>query len=119
MTINTIVTIVLIVSALAVMAAGVYFYLRDKSLNDIRADVYQKFLEAEHNERLNTGKKRMKWVLYQARALLPNWAQAFISDAFLEKAVEGWFRAIKDLLDDGKLNKSQTDTEAEEVNANE
>lgn len=117
MTINTIVTIVLIIATLAVLAVGVYFYLRDKSLNDIRADVYQKFLEAEHSERLNTGKKKMKWVLAQARLLLPNWAQAFITDAFLEKVVEGWFRAVKDLLDDGKLNKSST--EAGEENENE
>ena len=48
----------------------------------------------------------MKWVLSQARLLLPAWAQVFITDAFLEKVVQGWFNAIKDLLDDGKLNKS-------------
>lgn len=104
MTINTIVTIILIIATLAVLAAGVYFYLRDKSLNDIRADVYQKFLEAEHSERLNTGKKKMKWVLIQSRMLLPNWVQALITDTLLEKVVQAWFDAVKDLLDDGKMN---------------
>lgn len=104
MTINTIVTIVFIVAAVAVFGLGIYFYVRDKTLSEIRADVYQKFLEAEHDEKLTTGKKKMKWVLQQARTLLPSWAQMFITDAFLEKVVEGWFRAVKDLLDDGKLN---------------
>lgn len=111
---NTIVTIVLIVIALAVIGAGIYFYVRDKTLDKIRADVYQKFLEAEHNQKLTTGKKKMTWVLSQARMLLPNWAQVFITDSLLEKVVEGWFRAIKDLLDDGKINKSVVEGKANE-----
>ena len=113
MTINTIVTILLIVTALVVICAGIYFYVRDKKLSEIRADVYQKFLEAEHDEKLATGKQKMKWVLSQARMLLPNWAQVLITDTLLEKVVEGWFRAIKDLLDDGKLNKSNIEGESE------
>ena len=103
---NTIVTIVLIVIALVIICAGIYFYVRDKTLDEIRADVYQKFLEAEHDERLTTGKKRMAWVLIQARGFLPNWAQVFITDAFLNKVVQKWFDAVKDLLDDGKINHS-------------
>ena len=109
MTLNTIVTIVIIVATLAVILLGLYFYLRDKTLNEIRAEVYQKFLEAEHDPNFtNNPKQRMKWVLQQARMLLPGWAQVLITDSCLEKIVEGWFRAIKDLLDDGKLNKSNT-----------
>ena len=107
MTNNTILTIVIIVATLLIIGAGFYFYLRDKTLADIRADVYQKFLEAENNPKWkHKGEQKMKWVLSQARALLPVWIQAFITDAFLEKVVQGWFDAIKDLLDDGKLNKS-------------
>ena len=115
MTINTILTIVIIVAALAVLAGGMYFYLRDKTLEEIRADVYQLFLEAEHNTKIFvTGKQKMKWVLMRARSLLPEWAQMFITDAFLEKVVQSWFDAVKDLLDDGKLNgtvKEETDNE--------
>ena len=106
MDITTIFMIVIIVTALMVTISGIYFYLRDKTLNEIRADIYQKFLEAEHNEVLTTGKQKMKWVLSQARMLLPSWLKLFITDEFLEKVVEGWFRAVKDLLDDGKLNRS-------------
>ncbi len=107
MTINTILTIALIVAAVAVLAGGIYLYVREKTLNEIRAEVYQKFLEAEHNPNFTkTGKQKMKWVLSQARSMLPAWAQPFITDTFLEKVIEGWFQAVKDLLDDGKLNKS-------------
>lgn len=107
MTFNTIMMIALILFLVAVFAAGVYFYFRDKTLNDIRADVYQLFLKAEHNPNFTkAGKQKMKWVLSQARKLLPKWAQVLISDAFLENVVEAWFRAVKDLLDDGKYNKS-------------
>ena len=107
MTINTILTIALIVATLIMLGAGIYFYIRDKTLADIRADVYQLFLKAEHNpEFAESGKQKMKWVLSRARMLLPTWLQVFITDAFLEKVIEGWFRAVKDLLDDGKINKS-------------
>lgn len=107
MTFNTIMTILVIVFLLLILGGGIYFYFRDKTLNEIRADVYQKFLEAEHNpEFTKKGKQKMKWVLSQARMLLPKWAQMLISDEFLEKVIEGWFRAVKDLLDDGKYNKS-------------
>ena len=107
MIINIILTIVLIVATLLILGAGLYFYIRDKTLSDIRADVYQLFLKAEHNpEFAESGKQKMKWVLSQARMLLPAWLQVFITDTFLEKVIEGWFRAVKDLLDDGKMNRS-------------
>ena len=106
MTNETTLTIAIVLVALVTTMAGIYFYLRDKSLNEIRAEVYQKFLEAEHDDALTTGKQKMMWVLGQARVLLPAWLQMFITDAFLEKVVEGWFQAVKDLLDDGKLNRS-------------
>lgn len=107
MTINTILAILLIVFLLVVIGGGIYFYFRDKTLNDIRADVYQLFLKAEHNPNFTkAGKQKMKWVLSQARMLLPKWAQVLISDAFLENIVETWFQAVKDLLDDGKYNRS-------------
>jgi hypothetical protein len=38
--------------------------------------------------------------------LLPDWLDMFITEAALENILEMWFRATKDLLDDGKYNKS-------------
>lgn len=107
MEISTIVSILLIVFFVAVMFGGIFLYLREKTLSEIRADVYQLFLKAEHNpEFTKQGKQKMKWVLSQARSLLPKKAQFFITDAFLEKVVQMWFDSVKDLLDDGKLNGS-------------
>lgn len=110
MTINTILTIVLAVSAVVIIGIETCLYIRRSTLDDIRQDVYQLFLMAEHNPKFaEVPKARMVWVLKQARSYLPSWAQIFITDAFLAKTVQGWFDAIKDLLDDGKLNGSGKD----------
>ena len=116
MTINTILTIVIIVSALLLFGAGLYFYLRNKTLAEIRAEVYKKFKEAKDDETLATGKQKMKWVLQQARMLLPNWAQVLITDGLLEKVVQGWFDAVEDLLDDGELNGTVNNKEEDNDN---
>ena len=109
MTINMIIMFITILFIVAVASSGIYFYLRDKTLAEIRADVYQLFLKAEHDPNFEkNGKQKMKWVLSQARKLLPMWAQIMITDTFLESVVEAWFRAVKDLLDDGKYNRSTT-----------
>ncbi len=103
-----IVVALVIALAFIVVVAGIYFYARDLSLAEIRADVYQMFLEAEHRpELVHKGKQKMKWVLSRARSLLPPWLQLFITDEFLERVVQGWFDAVKDLLDDGKFNHSE------------
>lgn len=110
MEINTILAILLIAFFVAVLFGGLYLYLRDKTLSEIRADVYQLFLVAEHNPNFTkAGKQKMKWVLSKARGLLPNWAQLLITDACLEKVVQAWFDAVKDLLDDGKLNSTSNE----------
>lgn len=53
----------------------------------------------------------MSYVIQQARLLLPNWAQFFITEALLEKMVQMWFDAVKDLLDAGKINRSGAEEE--------
>ena len=100
-----IMAILLVVFFVVISISGMYLYLKEKTLNEIRADVYQLFLEAERNPKFaESGLQKMKWVLSKARGLLPDWAGAFITDELLAKVVQAWFDAIKDLLDDGKLN---------------
>lgn len=107
MSINTIIMIILAVAAAIGVGVCIYIYLRDRSLEDIRKDVYQLFLKAEHKyTESGTGKQKMKYVISQARMLLPNWLQFFITEELLEIVIEGWFQAVKDLLDDGKMNRS-------------
>ena len=82
-------------------------YFKNRSLEDIRADVYQLILKAEHiYEESGSGKQKMKWVVSQARKLLPQWAQALISEETLMNIIQIWFDGVKDLLDDGKMNDS-------------
>jgi len=92
--------------AFSVVAMTV-LYLREKTLEEIRADVYQLFLNAEHMYKESAqGQQKMKWVIQQARGLLPEWAKAIISEEMLMKVVQKWFNGIKDLLDDGKMNQT-------------
>ena len=100
---------VLVVVAFTLVAMTVV-YLKNRTLDDIRNDVYQLILRAEHMyEESGMGKQKMKWVVSQARKLLPEWMQMFISTETLEKIIQAWFDGIKDLLDDGKMNGSETD----------
>ena len=84
-----------------------YGYIRNTTLDGIRTNVYQLFLKAEHIY-LHTGEgmQKMEYVIQRALSLLPNWAKFFITEELLRKVVQLWFEAIKDLLDDGKVNKS-------------
>lgn len=85
-----------------------YSYLKGRTLEQIRGDVYQLVLKAEHMyQESSAGKQKMKWVVQQARKLLPRWMQAIITDEVLEKIIQVWFDEVKDLLDDGKVNGSQ------------
>ncbi|MDO4324058.1 MAG: hypothetical protein Q4C61_16215 [Lachnospiraceae bacterium] len=86
----------------------VFSYLKNRSLEQIRENVYQLILKAEHVfTESSAGKQKMKWVIQEARKLLPGWLQLVLSDAALEKVIQVWFNGIKDLLDDGKVNGSQ------------
>lgn len=107
MTINTIITILVIIVALVGLGITAYLYFKEKKLSEIRADVYKLFLEAEHRyTETKQGKQKLKWVVSRARGLLPDWLQVFITESALEKIIDLWFKAVKDLLDDGKYNKS-------------
>lgn len=101
----------LIILVIAFLAATVIAmtvtYLRERTLDQIRADVYQLFLAAEHRYKESAqGRQKMKWVIQQARGLLPEWAKAIISEELLSLVLQEWFDGIKDLLDDGKMNKT-------------
>lgn len=107
MNIQLVVSIICIVVAIVAVSITVYLYIRDNTLADLRVDVYQLFLKAEHMYMESScGKQKMKWVICQARGLLPDWAKMFISESTLEYVIQLWFDAVKDLLDDGKYNKS-------------
>jgi hypothetical protein len=106
MSTSTIMVIILAVLTALVAGTFLWIYIRDKTIDEIRVDVYHLFLIAEHAFK-ESGSGKMKYVVSQARRLLPSWLQYFITDDFLESVIEKWFQSVKDLLDDGKLNGSE------------
>lgn len=105
--------IILFAIAVFLLAFGfiVYLYIRNKTLEDIRVDVYQLFLKAEKLYLSGEGKQKMEFVIQRARSMLPVWAKFFITEELLERIIQLWFDAVKDLLDDGKYNQSAKDKE--------
>lgn len=105
--------LILVIALLVIVTAVVvYQYAKAKGLEGIRKDVYALFLVAEHEIKgTKQGKQKLKWVVSQARLLLPRWLQIFITEDKLIKIIDLWFVGVKDLLDDGKINGSAKKSE--------
>ena len=101
--------LVAIIVFLAVITFTIaYQWAKHKGIEGIRVQVYGLILKAEHiYTESPAGKQKMKWVVSQARKLLPTWLQTILSEKALENIIEVWFRGVKDLLDDGRVNDSQ------------
>lgn len=85
-----------------------YQWAKMKGLDGIRMETYKLFLKAEKKyKESGAGKQRLKWVVSEARKLLPDWLQLVVTEEHLEHIIKAWFDGIKDLLDDGKINSSQ------------
>ena len=92
MTQEPVLFIVLTVLVFFFVALGMYKYLKRKNIEEIRSDVYKLVLRAEHvYKESDSGKQKMKWVVSQARRLLPGWLQVIISEEALEKIIQIWF----------------------------
>lgn len=101
------VLLLLVLLLVVVTAVIVFQYMKMKGLEGIREDVYKLILKAEHMySQSGSGKQKMKWVISQARGLIPSWLQPFITEDMLTVLIEKWFCGVKDLLDDGKINNS-------------
>ncbi|MDD3137530.1 MAG: hypothetical protein PHX08_00975 [Lachnospiraceae bacterium] len=98
-------TIVAIVVALIILA--LIKYVKMNTMEKIRADVYQLFLDVEHEYKQEENQKKFNEVIRLARSMLPAWAGMFLTDKFIRITIQFWFDNVKDLLDDGKLNSSQ------------
>lgn len=73
-----------------------YLYFRERTLGEIRADVYKLFLEAEHTyTETESGKQKMEYVIQRARSMLPKRAQLFITEEVLN-AVSNFTPTIED-----------------------
>lgn len=101
--------LILVIAVLVVITAVVvYQYAKAKGLEGIRKEVYELFLHAEHiYKESGQGEQKLKWVVQQARGLLPKWLQIFVTEEAMMKVIDKWFEGVKDLLDDGRVNGSQ------------
>jgi len=59
----------------------------------------------------------MKYVVSTFHTMLPGWLKAFISEESLERLLETWFKEVKDLLDDGKVNGSAALEDADKASS--
>ena len=103
-------TLFVILTAIFVVlfAVSVVAYCKERTLDEIRKDVYKLFLKAEHEyKESGQGEQKMKWVIGRARLLLPDWLQLIVTEDMLKRLIQIWFDGIKDLLDDGKINNSE------------
>ena len=93
-----------IISIMIILGIIILAYMLIKLNETIRKEAYKLFLKAEHKGA--SGIYKMSYVVSNIYSILPNIVQFFISRDTLEKIVQKMFDEIKDLLDDGKRNKS-------------
>ncbi len=97
----------LLIIGIVLLILVIYRYVRDKSIIQLRADVYKLFIYAErYFTEEKAGKQKMDYVVSMARGMLPACIQVFVSDKIIRDIFQLWFDDIKDLLDDGTLNES-------------
>ena len=106
---------ILIIIFVASVVYLVYAYAKLKGLDGIRKKVYKLFLTAEHMYKETAqGQQKLAWVVQQTRGLLPSWLQVILTEEALKKIIDAWFKGVKDLLDDGKVNGSVSELQEEE-----
>lgn len=104
---EVIVALTAVIVALCMTVATLYFYFKDATLETIRVDAYKLFLKAENRFKTSgAGKEKMQWVFNTIREIMPSWVRIFVTDELLAELLQQWFNNVKDLLDDGKINKS-------------
>ena len=106
MPLPVLVAVLLVLAVITIVIT--YQYAKMKGFDGIRQDVYQLILKAEHTyNESGQGKQKLKYVVSQARGLLPQWLRIFVTEDAMMKVIDEWYKGVKDLLDDGKVNGSQ------------
>lgn len=101
-----------VIGIVAVVFVGVK-YVQCVGLEHIRQKVYQAFLVAEHEFQYGDNTEKFEYVINIAKSSIPAPFNLFITESLLRKVVQAWFDLIKDLLDDGKLNSTNSEANTE------
>lgn len=96
--------IVVVVALALILLAKIMQHI---GLEKVRAYVYKLFVEAEHEFAYGDNQEKFDYVINLTRDFIPMPFSLFITESLLRKVVQAWFDLCKDLLDDGKLNKSE------------
>lgn len=83
-------------------------YVQHVGLEKIRKYVYRLFIAAEREFQHGENTEKFEYVIQWARIAIPTPYNLFITERLLRKVVQAWFNICKDLLDDGRFNKSST-----------
>lgn len=95
--------------AIVVIGASVLLVkaMQTIGMERIRAYVYKLFVKAEHEFQYGDNTEKFEYVINLAKSAIPMPFNLFITESLLREVVQAWFDICKDLLDDGKLNKSE------------
>jgi hypothetical protein len=97
-----------IIIGILVLVILVSFYLL-MQFKKVREKAYKWFLKAEHY--YIDGEDKMNYVIENIYPYLPISIRLFISENTFKNIVQTMFDEIKDLLDDGKFNKSNKESD--------
>lgn len=111
---NPILTIIFLVIVFAFAIFLVVKYVQYVGLEKIRKTTYNLFIEAEHSFEKGDNEQKFDYVVQLARSAIPAPFNLFITKKLLKKVIQMWFDLCKDLLDDGKLNGTNVESNKEE-----
>lgn len=101
--------VIAIVFIVLVVIAAIYLAIKGVQkvgMEKIRAYVYQLFVYAENEFEHGENEEKFEYVVLFAKSAIPSPFNLFITESLLRKVIQAWFDICKDLLDDGKINKS-------------
>ena len=108
---NTVLAVVFIVAVILLLLFIAIKALQSVGLEKIRNIVYKGFVTAENEFQYGDNYEKFEYVISIARSAIPIPFNLFITESLLRRVIQAWFNLCKDLLDDGKFNKSEKEGE--------
>lgn len=99
--------VIVVVAAIFLLVKGI----QKIGLEKVRGYVYKLFVLAENEFEQGENEQKFEYVVQLARSAIPLPFNLVITESLLRKVIQAWFDICKDLLDDGKINKSGKDDE--------
>ena len=103
---NPVLAIIFLILVVAVVVFLAVKAIQNIGLEKVRKVVYDGFIKAEHEFLQGENQEKFDYVVDLAKRSIPMPFSLFITDKLLRQVIQLWFDLIKDLLDDGKLNKT-------------